>query len=81
MVKLAHFVVAKQPESGCLIMLVVADEAVVRPNLKKILTSSGFDVRPATLAESLHKLRDSMIERFDLRARVHNPHSSVIFLL
>lgn len=35
----AHLVVPKQPEAGGLVMLVVADQAVVRSDLQQILPS------------------------------------------
>lgn len=43
----ADLVIPEQPESGSLIMLVVADEAVVRPDLQKILSDGRLHFRPS----------------------------------
>ena len=37
-------VVSEEPEARCLIMLVIADETVVRPNLKQVLPGGRIDL-------------------------------------
>lgn len=71
-----HFVVAEEPEPWCLVVLVVAHVAVVRPNLQQVLPSCRIDLRSV---QRIGIVR--LVALLNSRARVYDLDRSIVFFL